>query len=272
MEGLKGISVGVVLVIVSIVLILMSITNGIHIGNNSFEIQDIILKIVAGLSGLGLLSLSIFMEYWGLRFSRNADILNKQTVINDPARADAENFFQTLASKDLPSFDRMVERSIKVRVLARTVVNLVGLYQRNIEELANRGSDIDILVVDPASDSAKYLYGANFQLYAQNANRALTILSSMQKRYPGRIKIKFFHYVPTMSIMIFKNIDDSESLLQIQLYFLHGAIGMDRPIFTIKRKDKWYNIFEEEFSTIWNALPLQTLSQSVLAKFQKALS
>jgi hypothetical protein len=72
--------------------------------------------------------------------------------------------------------------------------------------------------------------------------------------------------------MIFEQIEKSKSTMQVQLYFIHSAIGADRPIFAIGESDPWYRVFDEEFESIWNARTPVRLTAKKVAELQGALS
>jgi hypothetical protein len=42
-----------------------------------------------------------------------------------------------------------------------------------------------------------------------------------------------------------------EAIIQVQLYFIHGAIAADRPLFSVRHGDPWHPVFADEFEQLW---------------------
>jgi hypothetical protein len=226
-------------------------------------------RIVLGAAGIAAIGFSIDREFFAPKRALQSD--GKPLAVSGPAVVKAAAFFQTLDDREQQSFPSLSNGANRIRILARTIVNLASQYQKIIENMARQGVKIEILLVDPNSESAKYLYGANYEVYKGNVVRSLNVLASLQKKFPDNVEIKFFPYVPTVGIICYDKDKSDSSLVQVQLYFLHGAIGRDRPVFTISKGDMWYDVFNDEFNSIWNTLPLMSLSDQNLQKILEAL-
>jgi hypothetical protein len=168
----------------------------------------------------------------------------------------AKSFFLSLDDKEAMSFPAVVRGAAKLQIMARTVVNLIGQYRSTFASLAKAGCEMELLLVDPASESARHVYGDDFNLYRQNARTALSHLASLQRSHGDRIRVRFFPYVPTLSIVKVERPGAAESFAQIQFYFARGDVSRDkRPVFRVDRSDPWYDVFCEEFDSIWQASP-----------------
>jgi hypothetical protein len=172
------------------------------------------------------------------------------------SRPTASSFFLSLDDKEATSFPNIVRGAAKLQIMARTVVNLIGQYRSTFAALASTGSEVQLLIVDPASESANHLYGDNSNLYHRNALTALSHLANLQRSHGDRIRVRFFSYVPTLSIVKVERPEAAESFAQVQFYFARGDVSRDkRPVFRVDRSDPWYDIFCEEFDSIWKAFP-----------------
>lgn len=269
MSAIKNTSLLVVMFLAGMLLFCVGTIGSFSASSVVIDIKSLPLRII--LAAVGSIFI-VFCIYW--EFFRKPKPPSETVVsgISSAAALAASAFFQTLDNREQRSFPVLTENCTRVRILARTIVNLVGQYQKHIEDMARRGATIEILIVDPKSQSAKYLYGANFDVYSQNAIRSLTTICAMQSKYPNNIRIKFFPYVPSVGIVCFDNVDDKISVMQVQLYFLHGAIGRDRPVFLIGRSDKWYSVFEEDFTQVWDEQDLVSINQDFLIELRKTLA
>jgi hypothetical protein len=146
----------------------------------------------------------------------------------------------------------MVEGAIRVQILGRTAVNLLGQYEKLFEQLGKDGCEIQLLFVDPLCETAKFIYGSNPEVYKNNIISASQHLSRMKNIVGHSLQVKVTKHAPTMSIIAIEKQDMQQGFLQVQLYFLHSAVGRDRPIFRITRGDRWYRVFRDEFTQLWS--------------------
>lgn len=254
---LKGVTFSIALAALGVVLTILGAVERIAFAGASVAIEYAPFRIVVITMGVALLvGAAVFQFMETTRRGQPADLKAASELPAPPAEAPmARGFFLTLDSPEVASFPASVGGAIRLQILARTVVNLIGQYGKTFDELAKVGCEIEILVVDPSSESARHLYGNSYELYRRNAQTALTHMAALQARHRDRIRIRVFPYVPTVSIMKIEKQDAAESFVQVQMYFIHGALGRDRPIFQVYRTDPWYRVFSEEFDSIWKAFP-----------------
>lgn len=164
---------------------------------------------------------------------------------------DSKTFFYTLDDKHDANFPSLVKGAKKLFVLARTAVNLLGQYERNIIENIKNGCEFRFLFVSPSSDAVKYIYGSNPEIYTENAKKMKTHVESIKSKTGKEFQIKTIDKAPTVSI-IYVEKEDGESYLVVQFYFLHSKIGRDRPLFKLKKDDVWFQTFKDEFDILWD--------------------
>jgi len=257
---LKGVTFSILLAALGVCLVLIGAVQKLSVAGADVEVTDIRFRLALCVLGATLLvGASVFqiVESRGRRDDETAQKATKSPLesTQTPAAPTAQSFFLTVDDKGVASFPKSVEGAVRLQILARTIVNLVGQYGQTFASLAIAGCEVQILIVDPASESARHIYGNNYSLYMRNAHTALTHIIDLQKRYGDRIRVRFFPYVPTVSIMNIEHRDAAQSFVQVQIYLVHGAIGRDRPVFRVYRTDPWYNIFRGEFDSIWKSFP-----------------
>jgi hypothetical protein len=179
-----------------------------------------------------------------------------ERVPDPPAPAIARHFFLSLDDREVTSFPTFIEGAVTLKILARTIVNLLGQYKPTFASVAKAGCDVKLLIVDPKSEAARHVYGNSYDLYDKNARMALEHLANLQQRYRDRIQVRFFSYVPTLSLVNVERREAEQTSVHVQLYFARGDVGRERrPIFRLYRSDPWYHVFCEEFDSIWEVHP-----------------
>lgn len=168
------------------------------------------------------------------------------------SKSQAEQFFYTLDDKPADKFPNMVKDAVRVQILGRTAVNLLGQYQKVFEQLGRGGGEICLLFVDPLSEASKFLYGGNPEIYRNNIISASHQVKTLKFILERRLQVRVTKHAPTLSMIIIEKRDPQQNFIQVQLYFLHSAVGRDRPIFRVNYGDKWYEIFQDEFSRLWS--------------------
>ena len=146
----------------------------------------------------------------------------------------------------------MVKDAVRVQILGRTAVNLLSQYQKVFEQLGGGGCEICLLFVDPLSEASKFLYGGNPEIYRNNIISASHNIKKLKFVLESRLQVRVTKHAPTLSIIIIEKRDSQQNFIQVQLYFLHSAVGRDRPIFRVNYGDKWYEIFQDEFNRLWS--------------------
>lgn len=245
-DFLKTISFTVLLAVAGILFLLLALSGGFAISGTKIMLATKELRIASAILGLLLIGTSIVLEA-KIRFFRRAESDKPQEAV----AIAAQEFFHTLDESPADSFPNMVKDAVRVEILSRTAVNLLSQYRKVFEELGKNGCEIRLLLGDPASDACKFLYGSRPELYRYNVTAAAEHVKELKNLLGSRFQVHVTKYAPTMSIVIVEKRDAVQGFAQVQLYFLHGAVGRDRPVFRIDHGDRWYSMFSEEFLQLW---------------------
>ncbi len=245
-DFLKEAGLEIVLALGGLFLIVLALAGQLSISEFGVMIANPYLRIGSGLFGLVLVIGSIVIYRKGE--IKTKDLPGQET---ENSNITAEKFFFTLDDANIDNFTQIVSGAVRVRILARTVVNLVGQYSNEFKRMINNGCEVQLLIVDPASDAAKYLYKNRFDLYQNNVELVRKHIKELQDLSSENFEVRTISHAPTVSIMWIEKRDISDTYLRVQFYFLHGAVGRDRPIFHIHRGDRWYNVFVNEFDELW---------------------
>ena len=164
----------------------------------------------------------------------------------------AENLFYTLDDRPECSFPRITQEATSVSVLGRTIVNLLGQYQREFSDLMAKGCEVRLLFASPSSTASEFVYGDDRgDVYLQNLQIAQMHLARLKKSGSGSIEARTMSHIPTFGLVICEYADPTRNVARLQLYFLHACLGRDRPIIPIYRRDRWYDVVVDEFSRLW---------------------
>lgn len=250
MEAEKGLSFNIVLLVVGGAFLLLGLMDEISAGSYRIAVSSPVLKVGLVVLGAGFAGLGIWNEL-KLRMPAARRGNGPSPAKSGPGSVTAQEFFYTLDDAPSKGFPTMVESATRVSILGRTAVNLLGQYQRVFEDLAQRGCEIRLLFVDPNSAASAFLYGSSPEVYKNNSITALAHVGRMLQPARNQLRIRVMDGAPTVSIVMVEKNDPQSSFLQVQLYFLHGAVGRDRPIFRVSKGDKWYGVFHEEFERLW---------------------
>jgi hypothetical protein len=255
MDILKNISFSIALFVIGAIFVFLGLSGGFIASSYSFTIHNVWLRAVSVIVGGALVAVAIYLEIK----SRPPTTTTKETAqTKSPTssleiRPTAEGFFYTLDDRDSEGFTNMVKEAVRVRIMGRTTVNLLGQYERVFEQLGKSGCEIHLLFVDPSCEAAKFLYGSNPEVYRSNIISASQHLQRLKGVIGHQLQVRVTKHAPTLSIIIVEKKDLHQGFLQTQLYFLHSALGRDRPIFRVSYNDKWYGIFRDEFTQLWSA-------------------
>ena len=242
MDTLKTIPFSIALFVIGAIFLLLSLTGGVTIGNYSLVFQETLTRVAS--------FVAVFMEIKNKSSLNQTDGKSLQTRIHD-TDISAEKFFYTLEQRR-EGFLAMVKDAARVQILVRTAVNLLGQNQMDLEEIGIKGCEIQLLLVDPASEMAKFLYGGRPEIYQNNITSAAYHLNILKQLLGHRLQVRVTKHAPTFSIINVEKPNLAEGFMQVQLYFLHSAFGSNRPIFRVKQNDKWYKIFRNEFNQLWS--------------------
>lgn len=249
MEALKSISFSITLFLIGALFLLLGLTGGLNIANSNFIIKETVSRIIVSLIGVSFIGLAIFLEI--KKTSQNKLQREEKSTEGTLKLKQAETFFYTLDEGKSVSFSNLVQNASRISIVGRTGVNLLSNYQRTFEELGKSGCEIRFLFTDPTSDASRFLYGSFTEIYWNNIKTASSHIRELKRKIGNRFYVKVTQHAPTLSIIIFEKPDASQSFLRVQFYFLHSRIGSDRPMFQINYRDKWYNVFLEEFNQLW---------------------
>ncbi|HKZ46793.1 MAG TPA: hypothetical protein VJ202_05360, partial [Thermodesulfobacteriota bacterium] len=121
------------------------------------------------------------------------------------------------------------------------------------EKIGKSGCQIKIMSLDPDCEAAKHVYGGKYDFYRTNIESSIKTMIHLKQVLGNKFLVKKVGYAPTVSIIIIKKKKNFQNqvFMRVQLYFLRGAIGADRPIFRVDYKDKWYKVFKKEFDLLW---------------------
>lgn len=177
-----------------------------------------------------------------------ADQLN---LVDKTMEVNAENFFYTLDEKIGTNFTDLIKGAKSVSILARTAVNLLSQYERNLSDLCKNDCLVKLLFISPKSDATKYVYGSNPEVFEENIRKMNFHLSRLKQKNENMFSAKSIKHAPTTSLILIEKEKPEDSFIVVQLYFLHSRISRDRPLFKIFSTDKWYSAFYEEFNQLW---------------------
>lgn len=227
---LSNVRFSVITTLIGSILVVLSLGSKIEIGQYHYALIDSVWgRAFAGIIGFFLIGVGIYAE-----ILRRQDIKMFETNTVEAAVTEIcvpERFFYTLDDKKAESFPTMVQDAVRLRILGKTSVNLLGQYRKVLEDLGYRGCEIELLFVDPHSSVARYLYGNNPEIYRYNIRTAAYHLNKLKQAIEHKLHIRVTPHSPTFSLVIVERQDPRKSYIQVQLYFLHGAIGRDRQFF-----------------------------------------
>jgi hypothetical protein len=253
MDALKNISFSIAIFLIGAIFIVLGLSDGIKVASYSLSIQDTLARIISFSLGGAFVAIAIYLEIKVRPAGgRNAEKSATPKDVLEPKNLQAEDFFHTLDDRPAGGFPDMVKNAIRVQILGRTAVNLLSQYERLFEQLGKGGCEIQLLFVDPASEASKFLYGSNPEVYRSNIISASQHLKKLKGIIGNCLQVRVTRHAPTSSVIVVEKQDLQQGFVQVQLYFLHSAIGRDRPIFKVNRCDKWYGIFQNEFTQLWS--------------------
>lgn len=256
MDFLKTISFSIALFIIGATFLFVGLSGGFTISNYSIAIQEVSSRVISSIVGGVLIVVAIYLEVKIRSTSEKAfvekpEVKEKHPIPPGAIRLRAEDFFFTLDDKPAQSFQIMVADAVRVRMLVRTAVNLLGQYEKVFEHLGKAGCELQLLFVDPASVASTFLYGSNPEVYRNNIVSASQHLKKLKSIMTHRLRVNVTKHAPTCSIIVVEKPDIHQWFIHVQLYFLHSALGRDRPVFHVPKGDKWYDIFQDEFTQLW---------------------
>ena len=250
MEFAKNMSFSLGAALIGAIFIVLGVSDGFTISNFDLAIGQTWAKIVLILLGFFLVLFAVFFEIKTKIISfdnRKTDSRSKIRI-----RPNAEDFFYTLDEKGIESFPELINGAVSIKIMGRTIVNLLNLYEKELEQIGKTGCELKFLLVNPESSASKSLYGVNPEAFHNNAIATARHLERLINSIGANLQTRIINKAPTVSIVIIEKNESIKGILQIQFYFLHSARGRDRPIFNIQHGDKYFKTFVDEFNELWN--------------------
>lgn len=190
---------------------------------------------------------------------------NTQTKSKEPSKQsiEAQNFFTTVTGKS-ESFDEMVQGANRLYILSITSVNLLNQHYEIFEELGRTGCELRFLFLNPNSEYSKWTYGGNPEVFRDNISSTIRNLNKLKPIFGANLKVHIIEYAPPIGIILVekKRVLSNKYFAHVQLYFLRGAIGSNRPVFRVNYDDRWFETFKKEFDDLWK----ESKSWNVLKK------
>jgi hypothetical protein len=252
LEFLKDLRFSLALFAVGAIFLLLALTGGFSAAGYTLVLANLWLRAAAGALGLTFVAAGAFWERNPQISSRDPNTPSPLVPLaSTPSILNAEKFFFTLDDKAIETFPLMIQDAARVKIFGRTAVNLLGQYQRVFEHMATSGCEVNLLFVDPNSDACNFLYGSNPEIYRNNIVTAASHLKRLRKLMGHGLQVRVTKHAPTLSVIIVEKANVQDSFIQVQLYFLHSAVGRDRPLFKVLHGDKWHRVFSDEFNQLW---------------------
>lgn len=164
---------------------------------------------------------------------------NSQVKVND--------FMYVINDNSDALFSKIIKDAKKVSILGRTAINIVNLYDTDIKESLEAGCSYRILTCDHKDDLISQIYSKRF---IENATTARIFFADMQKQYPN-LEFRTINKILGYSMTIVEY-DRAERNLINFIVYQNTMKGNQRPMFTIKYDDDWYNKFVTEFNFLWD--------------------
>lgn len=147
----------------------------------------------------------------------------------------------------------MVRGANQLYILSITSVNLLNQHYEIFEELGRTGCETRFLFLNPTSEYAKWTYGGNPEVFKDNISTTIRNLNKLKPIFGDNLKVHIIEYAPPIGIILVekKRVLSDKYFAHVQLYFLRGAIGANRPVFRVSYGDKWFETFKKEFDDLW---------------------
>ena len=204
------------------------------------------------LSLLALLAADALVERMGIleRIQRSLELMN-QSVKSEPHLVWEPDMF-----RDEP-FENYLKGANELFVSGGSLIGLFREQREVIERWLSQTPDakLRLILVDPklvreGKLSVESLYrdtdnGENEgrELYARETERALGMIASLQKSFPGKIEVRLTKETPSVTVMM---VDRSKARVSVNLYRIYPT---QRPAFILSktRHPTWFRPFEERY-------------------------
>lgn len=164
---------------------------------------------------------------------------NSQVKVND--------FMYVINDNSDALFSKIIKGAKKVSIFGRTAINIVNLYDTDIRESLEAGCLYRILTCDHKDELISQIYSKHF---IENAITARNFFEEMQKKY-SNLEFKTINKISGYSMTIVEYEQSERNLINFIIY-QNTMKGNQRPMFTIKYDNDWYNKFVKEFNFLWD--------------------
>jgi hypothetical protein len=245
-EFLKNAPVYILLLVIGLAVLLVGVIDRFSIGSFNLELQSRWQNAGLIVTGVVVIVVSLIAQF------RSTGGHDGPNPTRDAPNA-STSILHTLDSDPGGPFPQQVAGAVRISILGRTAVNILGQYRTVLADLLDQGCNIRILF-HPTSASSPFLYGSTPEAYKQNLDAAATQLRELSRVHrKGRLDVRTTKHPPTMAIVVIEKQTQATSSVRVQLYFFHARLGRDRPIIPVTGESDWYNPFVEEFESLWKS-------------------
>lgn len=228
-------------IIIGLLVLIIGAAGGLPIGKTPLLVGDIKWRIALGVVGLLIVIVGILL----LLKEKKPSKTNKSFCKIPP-----EKFFIWLDHPDRPKFDTLFKDAVRICLIAKTAVNVLGGNSRNFKEAARNGCRLQFIFPNPILN--KSIYGPDTERYEKNLEITKIALKEIKDIGRERVQVRTISHVPTMAMIIVEHKNPEDNLILVQMYFHRSRLQTDRPMFIIPYKDKWYEVFLDEFYDLWH--------------------
>lgn len=218
----------------------------------NFQLAEFWPRVISGSFGVILILAGValaFFEQSRLKSTETSTARRKDKK-GYKQSIEAQNFLTTVTDRG-ETFHQMLHGAQKLNILTVTGINILNQYYEVFEELGKKGCKVKFLFLHPTCDNSKLAYGGNQKIFENNVNRAIQALNKLKPIYRGNLELRTIDYAPPMGIIIVNKGKLQKQFAHVQLYFLRGASGNNRPVFRVASRDKWFGTFCKEFDNLW---------------------
>lgn len=152
-------------------------------------------------------------------------------------------------------FSRLLERASEIWVMARSGINMLSRYTRNIKMFLERGGEFNLMITNPDSAYVGGMYNSNINLPKANIDVALSHIEFLRKEFISGINVKLLNSPPSIGVLIVRGsnlVYDVDSVIQVMLYPKFSSTGSGRPMICIlPSMEPWYTILEQDVLESW---------------------
>lgn len=170
-----------------------------------------------------------------------------KSVKKQNSQVKVNNFMYVITDNSDSLFSQIIKDAKKVSILGRTAINIVNLYDNDIRESLEAGCSYRILTCDHKDDLISQIYSKRF---IENATTSEIFFKDMQNNY-SNLEFRTINKILGYSMTIVEYEQTERNLINFIVY-QNTMKGNQRPMFTIKYDNNWYNKFVKEFNFLWD--------------------